>query len=375
MTNFAKSLAMRFIHLLMCCLLSVIISCSSARKSYQKGNYESAIRKSAKEIKAEKDVKQNTALLNNAFDNRFKELAYEFEDRKRSNFDKQKKLYKEMAGFAELATEARPFLNQENITNKSLNESNLLKIEDEVCAVLYERGMQHLDNARAYNDKKEARMAHERFKDLASFDKGGKYKETRNLINLALDLATYRYQFNIDHGFNIGYSWKIRNRFSNLASRGSTYKLFYVDASCKPCDCIIGLLFRDLRESEETTRETKNFEKKVEDGFTTTKDDRGNTINIPRFKTLRGQVEIKKTTLSFNWQIQANVRKGTPACDVNFQSFEINRKFEYFDYYITGDREAVPSEYKSYVKPVHKKDSILDEMLENLYYQVYSYYD
>ena len=51
-----------------------------------------------------------------------------------------------------------------------------------------------------------------------------KYKETKSLLEKSLELAIYHYQFDIDHGFNIGESWEIKSQFSKLSNKGSTYK-------------------------------------------------------------------------------------------------------------------------------------------------------
>ena len=351
------------------------IACTSAKEAYQKGDYAAAVKKSMKELKAEKNVSQNTQLLNNAFQRRYQELHFRFTDRKLTDLTKLKKLYWEIDEFLELATEARPYLNEEGIEQKQQLTRDEDQLEFDICTEIFEKTMEHYDTARLRKDKNEARMAHEGFIELASFDTQKKYKESQELIERSLEMAIYNYQFEIDHGFNIGYSWKIKNQFSRVVNKGSTYKQFFVDADCKPCDCVIELNFRELRESQFSSRESKSFEKKIEDGFTTTKDDKGNTIKVPIYKILRGQVIADKTRYDFNWEIRADVNKETSGCDATYNTFDASRSLEIYEYSLNGDREAIPAEYKNYSRPILDKDDIIDDLLEDLFNKVVNYYD
>lgn len=358
-------------------LLYIVITmaCTSAKEAYQKGDYAAAIKKSLKELKAEKNVSQNRQLLNNAFQRKYQELHFQFSDRKLSELPKLKKLYWQMDEFLELATEARPFLNEDGIQNKAQLTQDEDQLEVDICGLLFENGMEHYDLARLRKDKNEARLAHEAFVELASFDTKKRYKETQDLIDRSLDMAVVNYQFVIDHGFNIGYSWKIKNQFSRLSNRGSTYKEFFVEADCHPCDCVIELNFGELRERQFTSRESKSFEKKIEDGFTTTKDDKGNTIKVPIYKTLRGVVTADKVRYDFNWEIRSDVNKESASCDASYQRFDAARSIEMYEYSFSGDREAIPAEYKNYTRPLLDKDDIIDDLLEDLYNKVVNYYD
>ena len=350
-------------------------ACTSAKEAFQKGDYNSAIKKSLKEIKAEKDVRQNKTLLNRAFDKKSLELISKIEDRSKLGLTPLKNLYDDYEDFLTLSTEVKPYLEPENLDKKIKLEKNADVLLDDICKILVDTGMEHYDNARVKKDKKEARLAYETLTDLASYDIYQKYKEATSLIDQALELAIYHYQFDIDHGFNIGESWEIKSQFSKLPNRGSTYKKFYVDGKCKPCDCVIELNFRDLRESKHISSETKSFEKKVEDGFTTTKDDKGNIIKIPVYKILRGQVAIEKTRYDFNWEIRSDVNKNTSACDADYRTFDASKSVEVFDYRISGDRDAIPGEYKNYTRPNLDKDDLIEDLLEDLFNQVVNYYD
>lgn len=352
-----------------------VIACTSAKEAYQKGEYESAIQKSLKNLKAEKDIRQNKTLLNNAFDKRYAELNNRFEDRAKLDLKLLEKLYSDCDKFLVLATEVKPYLESTNIEKKLKLDKNTDLLEDEICTALYEKAIDHYDNARVKKDKKEARLAYETFMDLSSYDSQKKYKETNSLLEKSLELATYHYQFDIDHGFNIGESWEIKSQFSKLSNKGSTFKKFYTEGQCKPCDCVIELNFRDLRESKHTSTETKSFEKKVEDGYTTTKDDKGNVIKTPVYKILRGQVVIEKTRFDFNWEIKSEVKKETVACDADYRTFDASKSIDLYDYRLSGDRDAIPSEYKNYTRPTLDKDDLIDDLLEDLFNQVVNYYD
>lgn len=351
------------------------MACTSAKEAYQKGDYAAAIRKSMKELRADKNVTQNKQLLNNAFQRRYQELHNQFTDRKLNELKKLKKMYWEIDEFLELATESKPYLNEENIRYKEQMANDEDQLESDICTVLFEAGMEHYDTARLRNDKQQARLAHETFLDLASFDTQKRYKETAELIDHSLSMAVIKYHFVIDHGFNFGYSWKIKNQFSRLVNKGSTYKQFYVDTDCHPCDCIVELNFRELRESQFSSRESRTFEKKVEDGYTTTKDDKGNTIKVPIYKTLRGVVIADKIRYDFNWEIRSDVNKESQSCDASYQTFETAKSFEVYEYSFSGDREAIPAEYKNYSRPTLDKDDIIDDLLEDLFNQVVNYYD
>ena len=150
-------------------LLSVI-ACTSAKEAYQKGDYESAIQKSLKDLKAEKDFKQNKTLLNNAFDKRYLELNNRFEDRAKLDLKMLKNCSAIVIIFLVLATEAKSYLESTNIEKKAKLDKHTDLLEDEICSALYDKGIDHYDTARVKRIKKEARLAYETFLDLISYD-------------------------------------------------------------------------------------------------------------------------------------------------------------------------------------------------------------
>ncbi|MBK8699581.1 MAG: hypothetical protein IPN29_08565 [Saprospiraceae bacterium] len=366
---------MKYIQYLCLSILIFILACTTAKEAYQKGNYKAAIEKSLKEIKDGKDVGQNKNLLNQSFDRKYDELTSRYENRNRVAIEKRQTLYREMEELVDLFVEAHLYLDSDNKEKQVTFDKQALQLRAEMATYYYDLGIEFLASTKKNGDKKIARKSYEAFHKVYEDYDTGNFPDLDSLVDLTLNMSILEYNFDIDLGFNFSQSWEIKQVFGRLPSSSPTFKKFYVDGSCKKCDCLIELNFRDLDERRLTSLESRQFEKKVQDGFTTTKDDKGNTIQVPKYKLLKGRVDIDKTRFEFLWQVRSDVDKETINCDETGYTFEATKWVEVFDYHLSGDAEAIPSEYRQYNKPNINKDDILEDLLDDLFRQVVNYYD
>ncbi|MFM2394385.1 MAG: hypothetical protein RLZZ546_2367 [Bacteroidota bacterium] len=354
-------------------LLFLIFSCKSAKEAFNDGDYEKSFKKALKEIQSKKDLRANKSLLNKSLVRLTDELA----STKSSALKDKEKLYDRYIKINNYFADAMPYMDSLSQKSNIKFQSHKKQLNDEIVNILFQNYQKNLEIAKERNDKISGREAHQSLTRI-KFKYDNQIKDLDQRIEEAYKYALTVYVFYSDLPFNYNEENEVNRQFQNLSSQGnSNYDKVLYGTQYKnlDSDCKIRLSFDDLDENVNTNQFQKTFTKEVEDGYTTEKDTSGVTIKRPKYKTIYATVDVSQKNYQFVWQVVGNSMNNTSVCN-----FENRRKFysqissSVESYQISGDRRAVPAEYLNGNSNRIDRDEILDDLVEDLYNQIRSYY-
>lgn len=356
-------------HLILSILLIIgISSCSGPQKLYEKGNYAKAYDKALSKLKKDKDRKMKT-LLNKAFAKLIDQTRDELidVDRQFDLSDAERNL-KKYDGVEERFEEGESFLTDENVQKNAG-----LRIEKEaLVSDVYDGGLAFMDDFVATRRKADAREA---FAYFSLVDKycNTDYPDMDRLLNESFEGGTVIYNVNVDLNFDQQYRWEVNRKFDDIEGRQGFTRIVY-DRQGNIGDCLIELDFDSLDEDFREQSSTKNYSEEIQDGYTTKTDTSGNTIKVPKYKTISGSVTTKRITKTVRWRIDLDVRSMTGDCNLRDERFSHTLVDEVDQYIINGDNRAIPSEYqRNNNQKLESTDDMVDDLIDELYRDVYNY--
>lgn len=350
--------------------LCLVISCRSAKKEYNRGKYESAIKKSLKDLRSDKKSRESKSIFNKAL---IKYVNNILKDNKRaSDVEDKESVYNRMMTIVDYYTDGSEFLDNTNITKAQEIDSLSTDLRLDIIDDLYLRGNDNLSKAYQQDNKQLAQAAYRDFTNLER-----RYNpdipDLEDLIGEALTKAMMVIVFKIDHNFNIMERSDIDRQFSNLEGT-SGYTTVFVDRGPDEIDCLIELDFDRLDENQSRRSERRNFQKQVEDGFTLEKDTNGNEVKVPKYKTIKGYVDINTIRYTLSWDLSADVQRSSRHCNKYDRNFNKERYQDIITYQQGGDINAVPAEYRNNRTQRYDRNSLVDALLDDLYDDVRRYY-
>ncbi len=356
--------------LLILTVLLLLPSCRSAKEEYNKGKYESAIKKSLKDLRSEKKSRESKSIYNKAL------VKYEtniLKDYKRTNtVERKESIYIKMNYLIDFYNEGSEFLDTSNVRRNK----EMVNISDAVRAEIiddyFQRGRSNLDLAFEKDDKSLAQSAYNDFYTLRQ-----KYNpdiaDLDLLLEEALTKAMMVFIFKIDVNFNIMERNEIERQFSQLEG-SSGFTTVYVNRGPKEVDCVIELDFERLQEGQSTRSEKRDFQKKVEDGYTIEKDDKGNEVRVPKYKTISGSVTTKTIRYTLLWDVSSDVQPMSRHCQKYGQNFSKERYQDVISYETYGDINAIPIEYRNKNSQRFDRRNLLNDLIDDLYDEVRRHY-
>lgn len=354
-------------------LIFLILSCKSAKEAFKDGDYEKSYKKALNDIKDKKDVRANKSILNKSLVKLTDEMAF---IKLRTLKDKEK-LYDRYIKVNNYFTEAKSYLDSSAIKSNVTMISNRKMLNDDIVAELFQGAKENLDIAKRSNNKGNARECHQALTRI-------KFKYDHNIADIdqrieeAYKHALMVYVFYVDMPFNYNEEYEVNQQFRNLSSQGnSNYdKVYYGDQYKNlDADCKIRLSFDDLDDQVNNSQYERNFSEQIEDGYTQEKDTSGVVINKPKYQTVYATVQITQKKYQFSWQVSGSNIGNTSSCNFeNRKRFYAQITKDLETYQISGDRRAVPREYLNGNNGRLDKDEIMDDLIEDLYNQIRSYY-
>ncbi len=314
-----------------------LFSCSSSSKQLESGNYDAALKKSAKKIKKNPGKFEEVDTFNDAYKMAYNRDNDEINRLKQqgnpANWSKIYVLYLKMKSHQDLAASLPPV----GVVYEERNFNNeIATAKTNATQYAYAKG----ENLLAKNDRFEARKAYAKFQEVKRYD--ANFKDVNEKLKQARFLGTTNVFFRIENNANIVAPKTMMEEIQNINIDDLDKKWLnydsYIDTTRLYHYSII-LNIKVIAVSPEQLTQKANAEsKEIEDGFdyvldangNVKKDSLGNDIKVTKYKTIRCKViryKQKKTaritgTLDYYDNASDKLMKSEPVtADATFEHF------------------------------------------------------
>ncbi|NNE26915.1 MAG: hypothetical protein HKN09_08730 [Saprospiraceae bacterium] len=364
-----KYLKSVFIYSTLCC-----IACSSPQKSFEKGNYERAFNGALTELDKKDNSRQNKVLLNKSFE----ELIYHNE---KENYklvqsgliENLEVVHANNLDIIDKYHNAKRYLNPvyDTIASDFVNRNDLLR--ENIALAYWDEGNTLMDVYNSTGDKFKAQDANFNYTKAYDYNIGYEAIDSLLDVSFAAGLIHVLVETNV---WDMNYSWRVDNTFKNLIHLSRGFNQVHYENMISIADCRIDVSFNNIEVIENTTRETQQFTREIEDGYTTKVDSSGNTHRILNYITVRGEGVKEITTWTYNWRVRSTVRQLSPFCQMNNRHFDERGEIRHVRYDVTGDVRAVPEEYQNvtFFNRSTEEEKLINRMIDDIYDDFVQYY-
>jgi hypothetical protein len=271
----------------------VLVSCKSSSKQLSTGNYDAAIKKSAKKIRKNPGKFEEVDTFNDAYRMAYNRDNTEVNRLKQegnpANWSKIYYLYVKMNKHQDIAASLPPV----GIDYEERDFSGeLATAKNNATEYAYAKGDEHMSK----NDRFEARKAYERYKEAHKFNPD--YKDVKDKITAAQLAGKTNVYFRIEDNAQVSVPAAMMEQIQNinvdeLDKKWTNYDSYVDTTVLYHYSVILNLKMIDVS-PEGLANNSTTESREVEDGFdyvldangNVTKDSLGNDIKIPRYKTI-----------------------------------------------------------------------------------------
>lgn len=277
--------------------ISFLLACSSSSKKLESGNYDAALKKSAKKIKKSPGKFEEVNTFNAAYKGAYNKDNTELNRLKQqgnpANWSKIYQIYVRMKGRQDLASSLPPVgLDYQERDY----DSEILTAKNNATEYAYAKG----DELMAKNDRMEARKAYNFYKEAKRYTND--FKDVDQKIDLAKKAGITNVFFRIEDNAEMLVPQEMMQEIQNIdvndLDKGWVNYDSYIDTTTLYHYSVI-LSVKLVEVTPDDIAKTHTVEKKeVSDGFdyildgngNVKKDSLGNDIKIPKFKTIQCNV-------------------------------------------------------------------------------------
>lgn len=277
--------------------ISFLVACSSSSKKLESGNYDAALKKSAKKIRKSPGKFEEVNTFNAAYKGAYNKDNAELNRLKQqgnpANWSKIYKIYVRMKGRQDLAASLPPVGLEYQERDY---DSEILTAKNNATEYAYAKG----DELMAKNDRMEARKAYNYYKEAKSYISD--FKDVDQKIALAKKAGITNVFFRIEDNAEMLVPQEMMQEIQSIdvndLDKGWVNYDSYIDTTTLYHYSVI-LSVKLIEVTPDDLAKTHTVEKKeVPDGFdyvldgngNVKKDSLGNDIKIPKFKTIQCNV-------------------------------------------------------------------------------------
>lgn len=363
----------------------LIISCKTAGKMYQKGNYDEAVELAAKKLQKDPHDRKTLDLLQNSY--RFAVEDHEAKIRSNSESNNELKwewMYNEYASLQRMYEAIRKSPEVFDIIRPADYSSYLVTYSEKAGDVRYDRGLSLMER----NDKESFRNAYREFRQALQFKPG--HRDIQQKMNEAYDYAVvnvvilpveeYRYRFSSFNYSSRNLDETILRHLQNNA--GSEFVRFYSSWDARSlnirADEIVDLRFSNMNIGRyHDSRNTRKVSKEVVIKETVYRPD----SIVKEYGRVDAFITTTTRTLRSEGLLQVNIRdaEGHWLWSDNFSS-DHNWTTEFATY--TGDARALSDSDKQLLnrpqdQPPHESEIVrclLEQIENNAIYRIRNHY-
>lgn len=355
-----KRTFINFLALLLCGIAITTTSCVSSKKHYQRGEYDAAIRKAVKKVKANPENKKEVTIIEKSFnmansiDN--DRIMFLRKEGMPNSWDEIFRLYTNMKYRQEAIRPVMPLKKDGiEVPITMINYDNeIIEAKKRAAEFFYVNAKKLLES----NDRFKARDAYQQLQKVKDYYPV--YQDTEELLNKAFEMGQSRVYITLDNNtmFKLPVSYYDEMLAIPLGSLNSTWIKYFTAQHEKGFHykAVLNLKIIDISPEKLLQKETI-FEKEVQDGTevlldannNTVKDSLGNPIRVPRM------VKVSCKLIEVIQQKAAHTEGNVEYTDLyTKQTLKIvpiasDYFFENISASVMGDMRALPDEKKKLV--------------------------
>ena len=349
-----------FLSILLCCIAVTQTSCVSSKKYYQRGEYDAAIRKAVKKVKANPDNKKEVTIIEKSFqmansiDN--DRIMFLRKEGMPNSWDEIFRLYTNMKYRQEAIRPVMPLKKDGIVVPITfINYDNeIIEAKKRAAEFFYVNAKKLLET----NDRFKARDAYQQLQKVKEYYPV--YQDTEELLNKAFEMGQSRVYISLENNtmYKLPASYYDEMLAIPLGSLNSTWIKYFTTQHEKGFHykAVLNLKIIDISPEKLLQKETL-FEKEVQDGTevlldannNTVKDSLGNPIRVPRMvkvsckliEVIQQKAAHTEGTVEYTDLYTQQTLKIVPIASDYF--------FENTSASVMGDMRALPDEKKKLV--------------------------
>ena len=354
-------------------IILLVSNCASPQKSFSKGDYEKAYNLSLKDIKKGNRNKKGINLLNNSFNEILKEKSNTIDRYMASNIiDDWEEAYMEYTELIDSYYDGRQYLYKEYDDIMDKKEEDASDLKDDLAINFEELGDDRLDDYFATSNKIFAQEAHEYYKRTQFYNP--RFEDIDELLLISYENAVVNVYVEAESIWDFSLNWEIDSQFSNLERRSSGYYQVSYERNQGLANCFLSIKFAGIDDARSERRNTERYSQEVEDGYETKQDTSGKTIQLPKYKTVTGEVTTIREIYNYRWQARVDADGPGAYCNFNSKSFYAEREVVVESYETSGDSRAIPGSFTNDNFDRRDEEDVLEDLLDELYNEIESYY-
>ena len=355
-------------------VIILLVSCKSAQKYFDDGNFEKAYTSALKEMKKGNKDRKNRNILNTSFDALINQNRSETSSAMTSNIlEDWEYVYHENKELINYYNEGKSYLKNDvdPAMASIVEETDTLRAD--IVKNFMELAYLQMDTYDATGDKISAQEAHWITEKLmADYDQTT--PEVMTLSEEAKQAGTIHILVNTESR-NI-YKYDIDRQFDRITRESSDYVEVHFNTMLSDEDCVLNIDFGSLDQYARDRDRVERFREEVRDGYTTEIDTAGNEVRVPRYITVEGEVLITERRTEYNWEIRVRVDDPNNFCDFRSRRFNISDESLDEFYQVSGDSRAIPTQYQDRNRRLSDRDQedILEDLIRDAYDEIRRYY-
>ncbi len=350
-------------------IVSLLYSCASPHKNFEKGNYDKAYSGVLKELEKGSKSRKDKNILNKSFDSMLRQEMTDTELHMRSSDVRDwERVYSSHEKLIKDYIKGKRWLNNDfsEIMQKIEIDQDTLALNIADAYIL--DGNSLMNNYNLNGNKGIAKEAHKLFLRAQKY---GYYED--ELIKLTLESlnAATIYTLVESNSWNPLMKGKIDSRFREIERESNIYFQVLYNDSPNYVDCYIGLHFNDLDIKDSRNITTDNYSKEIVDSYKTYIDSSGVKQSIPNYKTIKASVKCITELKIYRWNARVRIDRKFNYCDHHPQTINVKYEMVSKTYSIQGNREALPDNLKNLKNeyfPINERQ-VIENLLDDLYKQ------
>jgi hypothetical protein len=346
-------------------LISILLftACKSAKDLLEKKDYIGAYESAYASLKKGKDMSENRSVMRSALAALQREYDMKMGQYSQGNLQKKMEVADAGIDLLDKYDRASNYVDvKDEVINELRNESETIR--KAVGGLLIDQSKSELATLKSSGNKSLARPI------IAKLNKVENYLGLSNDLTKLKDevyqygtfivLYTARY---FGSNFN---SYMLENTFRSLEYQSADrLDLFFYNRlpnSNMQADCEVSIMLDRPDTRRYNDNRQQNFTQRVEDGFTITKDSKGNDVRTPRYVNVSATVNINSEVTEMSMRASTEVRGQSSQCrSLNSRYYTGSSRATREQYSYSGDSRAVPSRYRSTYGGDNKSEQQMEE--------------
>ena len=358
-------------------LIFLFTACSSARKSFEKQQYEKAIKLALKSLEKNKSVKESKNILQRSLVKVEREKYKQIQEKSTSdNLEDKVEAFEILSDLDEMYEKSIKYLDTSFSTKHDYIHNDWVNLRENISQSYFSRGQQNLTIAKKQDQKDLAQNAYYDFIESRKY--GNIDRAVDSFMQASIDFGTITYVVQADPVFDISQSWEIDRTFDNIVNQGGIFRRVFFEPIGMPenIDCIIDIDFVSLDITNRDFTNTQNFTERVIVDYKITQDTSGKQIKEPIYGDVQGSVLTTDFERLGEWDVRVNVMARSKHCQANDENFEESFTSKVRKTTLQGDERAIPSQYKNTMNmdELMDEDDIAEELINQIYQRIINLY-